>query len=95
MDTEQEPVLVVFRTWRKSSGNEGTIALFPELTNIRNGMCESYERIGQHGGADYDGVITRTWPATEEEFLPLKRELEEYPFYYKLKVRLKRNGRQS
>jgi hypothetical protein len=36
----------------------------------------SYEHIGQHGGADYQGVIDRTVPATEAEYSGLKRELE-------------------
>lgn len=80
---------VVFRKWKRSSGNEGVIALFPyERSNLT--MCMSYEHIGQHGGADYTGVVSRTVLATEDEYAPLKRELESEPFNYVLKVQKRR-----
>jgi hypothetical protein len=41
---------VVFRKWRDGFG---VIALFPEIpTDLYGRYCESYEAIGQHGGAD-------------------------------------------
>jgi hypothetical protein len=69
MDTTQ----VVFRRWRDSGG---IIALFPEMPSDINGyFCEAYEHIGQHGGADYHGVVRATRPATDEEAAPLAGEL--------------------
>lgn len=63
---------VVFRYWEKS-----VIALFPEIPNDAWGTyCESYQHIGQHGGADYYGIIERSRPATPEEYACLKDELE-------------------
>lgn len=73
MKTDPQPVTAVFRTFRK--GGE-VIALFPEIPSDAYGhYCESYSRVGQHGGA-YPGAINGTRPATPEEIEPLKRELE-------------------
>jgi len=66
--------IVVFRKWK---GNGGIIALFPELASDLYGRyCDSYEHIGQHGGADYYGVVQQTVPATPMEFARLARELQ-------------------
>ena len=68
-----ETTLVVFRRWRDSSN---IIALFPEIPTDLNGRhCEAYEHVGQHGGADYHGVVRATRPATMEEAAPLAEEL--------------------
>lgn len=67
------PVRVVFRRWR---GGGGVIALFPELpANIHGIYCDSYEHVGQHGGADYPGVVRQTAPASPEESAALAAEL--------------------
>ena len=78
-------VAVVFRKWRDKSG--GILALFPEIAVDMEGYyCESFEHMGQHGGADYRGCIARTVPAKPEEYADLKRELESYPYEYRLRV---------
>jgi hypothetical protein len=65
--------LVVFRRWKDIYE---VIALFPEIpTDIHGWYCNSYEHIGQHGGADYCGVVMQTQPARPEEFASLAREL--------------------
>lgn len=65
--------IVVFRKW-KDTGT--VIALFPELpADIHGRYCDAYEHIGQHGGADYYGVIEQTLPATSSESAPLIKEL--------------------
>ena len=68
-----ETTLVAFRRWRDT----GTvIALFPEIPSDINGyFCEAFEHVGQHGGADYYGVVQATRPATVEEAAPLAEEL--------------------
>lgn len=79
-----ELTTVVFRTWR----DVGTVlALFPYEIEER-GLCSSYEHVGQHGSADYQGCIARTRPSKPAEFASLKRELE--GIGYKLSVRLRR-----
>lgn len=64
---------VVFRKW--SDG--GIIALFPYMPwNRSGGMITSYMHEGQHGPADYAGVIAGTRPATGEEYRDLLTKLE-------------------
>jgi hypothetical protein len=38
--------------------------------------CDSYEHVGQHGGADYYGVVPRTKPCSLEEAADLMAELQ-------------------
>jgi hypothetical protein len=88
--TDDEPTTVVFRVWkpRPNVGEVGgdVIALFPEIEE-HNGLCSSYMHIGQHGAADYRGVIAATRPARWEEAQRLRNELEAEPYNYNLKVR--------
>lgn len=86
--SEQDAVAVVFRKWNTRNGG-GIIALFPAEQHSP-GACMSYEHDGQHGGADYDGVLSLSVPATPAEYANLKRELESYPFHYNLKIRKRR-----
>lgn len=70
MDTD----VVVFRRW-KDSGD--IIALFPEIpADLFGDFCEAYEHVGQHGGADYWGVIQATTPVILHEAAALAEELE-------------------
>lgn len=72
-----EPITkVVFRVWKSGHGKGETIALFPHIEADHAGNCLCYERVGQHGAADYSGCIRATRPATSEEATPLKSELE-------------------
>jgi len=63
----------VFRKWK--TGDQGVIALFPDLPWNRQGQVTSYEHIGQHGAADYPGVVRQTVPASRAEAASLRREL--------------------
>lgn len=66
-------IAVVFRRWRDAGS---LIALFPEVPADYGGLhCLSYEHIGQHGAADYHGVISASLPATEAETASLAAEL--------------------
>lgn len=62
---------VAFRTYPDGD----VIALFPDEVE-RDGTVTCYVHVGQHGGADYTGVVRRTRPATEEEAAELRSELE-------------------
>ncbi len=53
-----ERIQVVLRAWE----NGDIIALFPYVLHDSQHHCLSYERIGQHGGANYDSVVCRTKP---------------------------------
>jgi hypothetical protein len=64
--------VVVFRKWK----NGDIIALFPELpADIHGRYCDAYEYVGQHGGADYFGVIQQTRPCSLNEAADLANEL--------------------
>ncbi len=71
---------VLFRVWKKLDTHphaEGiAIALFPDIDADR-GTCQSYEHIGQHGGADLELVLSLTRPASQVEYADLKAELGE------------------
>lgn len=65
---------VVFRKWRDTGS---VIALFPAIpTDLQGWYCEAYEHVGQHGGADYHGVIRATQPAMPTEYRSLANELD-------------------
>ncbi len=66
-------IAAVFRRWRDTGG---LIALFREVPADDGGLdSQSYEHVGQHGVADYHGVISATRPATGDETASLAAEL--------------------
>lgn len=79
---------VIFRDWQSPDFN-CIIALFPYDVNPYNGFCLSYEHVGQHSDADYNGVINSTIPAKEKDYVSLKSELESLG--YDLNIIKKRN----
>lgn len=82
MADEQETV-VVFRKF-----NDGqVIALFPRDPGSSSNWynCDSYMHVGQHAPAD-PSIVRITKLAKPEEYADLKRELEEEPYGYRLKV---------
>lgn len=70
---KKQTTKVVFRKYPDGS----IIALFPEEKWDHRGNCTSYMHVGQHGGADYVGVIASTKPAQPGEYEDLKRELQD------------------
>lgn len=88
MTASQDETIVIFRKWYRRCDGTGIIALFPaEPWSGRDPMVTSYEHVGQHGAADYSGVLSRTKPASPDEYAALKRELESAPYHYQLAVR--------
>ena len=74
MDTEK--TIVVFRRWRNGYRvkSQSIIALFPEI-EFNRALCMSYECVGQHGGADYTGVIAATRPCYLFPGAPWEKEV--------------------
>jgi hypothetical protein len=71
--TKMDFDIVVFRRW-KDSGD--VIALFPEIpADLFGRYCDAYEHVGQHGGADYWGVLQATVPVQPEDSADLAEEL--------------------
>lgn len=86
-DGEQTPIVVVFRQWHDGS----VIALFPtEDADGRGVYCVSYEHLGQHGSADYAGVVMRTRPAQVQAYQSLKQELERIGYVLQVRSRYQR-----
>lgn len=86
MKTDKVITEVIFRVWEDDDAKYmqtltydtvfDVLALFPyEIVN-RVGNCSSCQHVGQHSSADYDHCIKNSRPATEEEYGPLKAELE-------------------
>jgi len=72
--TGKDETLVIFRKYKD---NGEILALFPEIKDsFTYGGITCYERIGQHGAADYNYCIDITTPASEIEYAPLRAELE-------------------
>ena len=73
LETTMPNDVVLFRRW-KDTGD--VIALFPEIPADIDGLyCLSYEHVGQHGAADYYGVVRHTLPVMSKECDGLAREL--------------------
>lgn len=88
MTNDTDKTIVIFRVWKSGSGKGDVIALFPADTwhDGTRKLCQSFEHVGQHGGADYAHVIRATRPATPAEYADVKRELETL-YGYNLDVR--------
>lgn len=89
MKRDKEKTTVIFRKWKVQTDPGDIIALFPWVEESP-GRCSSFEHVGQHGRADYCGVIRLTTPATPAEYADLKRELEQY-YGYNLTIRKRRS----
>jgi len=74
---------MIFRTFKEGD----VIAIMPDLSYGLSGLCESYQRIGQHGGADYLSVMKSTRAATDAEIKPLLMELEGLGYNVKIAKR--------
>jgi hypothetical protein len=76
---------VVFRVWKAKPRT--VLALFPSI-DAGNGRCQSYEHIGQHCAADYQGCIATSRPAQPVEYKELYEELTRIG--YELRVNKRR-----
>ena len=78
-----ETVDVMFRKFQGE-----ILAIFPHI-KYNNYFVLCYAHFGQHSGADYNGVVYDSRPATEKEYQDLKKELENIG--YSLKIVHRRN----
>lgn len=66
---------VIFRVFR--DGND-VIAFWPASAADNDGRyCQSYQHIGQHSPANYQGCLRATRPATPNEYKDLLKELKQ------------------
>jgi hypothetical protein len=87
MEKDKHVTEVIFRKFKDGD----IIAFFPYEIESPQGYVMSYMHVGQHGSADYQGLISTTKLATEEEYADLKNELENH-VGYNLKVIKKINS---
>lgn len=61
---------VVFRVWQNGYVANEVIVLWPAVDAgwPRGRFCQAYEHIGQHGAADYRGVVQQSRPAKPTEY---------------------------
>lgn len=94
---------VIFRVWNNGfqtahfiANISNVIALFPEEASTvgHPEFCQSYEHVGQHGAASPLLTHGHTRPATQEEYEPLKRELESLGYKLKVMARMSRRAYQ-
>jgi hypothetical protein len=76
---------VIFRVLTRDPQKGEVIALFPFMPEP-NGLVNSYMHVGQHGAADYAGMLRQSRKALPHEYMPLYRELTQAPYHYNLIV---------
>lgn len=86
MEQDTNTTEVIFRKFKDGD----VIAFFPYEIADSKGNVMSYMHVGQHGAADYQGLVNDTKLATEDEYKDLFNELEN-SVGYKLKVVKKMN----
>ena len=80
---------VIFRTFH--SGD--VIALFPLIaSDVYGHHCESYQHIGQHGGASPELMRHGTRASTADEIAPLREELTRIGYTLREIKRFPRNA---
>lgn len=83
MNKKEDTTKVIFRKFQGE-----IVALFPELpANHESRLCMSYAHIGQHSGADIQGVIDNSKLAKESEYKSLEEELERIGYNLDVKKR--------
>jgi len=87
MQKDEEKTVVVFRMWKAEPRT--CLALFPDI-DAGAGLIQSYEIIGQHGGADYPFCLKRTRPAKPWEYARIKSELKRIGYNLVIRKRARR-----
>lgn len=90
MEQDIEKTDVIFRVISRGDFKGHLIALFPHQCDTLKVDVQSYMWNGQHGAADYNGMVAYSKLATEEQRAEMKRHLER-DFGYNLNVIKKQN----
>lgn len=91
----EPPVPVIFRIFTEAqtrAGGHGSgqvIALFPTVpASCVDPSIQSYMHVGQHSGASYHGVVSRSRPATPAEYKALEKELKQIGYRLAIKSKV-------
>jgi len=80
----EEKTRVIFRTF---DDTKEVIAFLPDVP-ANPGYVMSYMHVGQHGEADYLGLVKRTHLSYPDEFAALKRELENIGYVLDTRIKI-------
>jgi len=78
---------VIFRKWNKGGA---IIAILPDEPTRGYPIVGAYEHVGQHGDADYWGILERTKPAQPAEYHDLLEELKSIGYEPRIMQKLNR-----
>lgn len=87
--TNDNPTPVLFRVDKSGEFKGYVTAVFPREVN-RNGTFLCYSHTEQHGICTRGWVLSKTRPATPDEYADLKRELESIGYTLKVYARMPR-----
>lgn len=94
MKKEEEETKVIFKLARYPDGEREIVAFFPGASaNPGNIMC--YAHNGQHGEASEVFYYANCRNCTEEQYAPLKRELESIGYRLSVVKRISRKDRDA
>ena len=66
----------------------GVFALMPYDIATLDGMVTTYQHVGQHSSADYQGCIAKSVPASVSEYHDLREELKSLGYNIKIVKRM-------
>ena len=96
MKRDKEVTKVIFKMARYSDGSGKEVMAFFPGASANPGNVMSYAHVGQHGEAGYDFYLMNCRPCPENEYLPLKRELEEnFGYRFEIVKRITRKDKEE
>ena len=85
---ETAETVVIFRKEKSGEFKGDIFALFPyEAYDFDKKLCNCYQHVGQHSGANYNHCIATSTLASPEEYADLKAELESIGYNLKIQKR--------
>ena len=76
MEKDNYKTDIIFRVDQSKDFKGVVFALFPHEVCTMNGLVTTYQHVGQHSSADYNGCIAASKLATPKEYADLKEEME-------------------
>jgi hypothetical protein len=76
MERDEHKTDMVFRVDTSKEFKGDVFVLFPHEVADFDGGVVSYQSVGQHSAADYVFCMGKSRKANEEEYAPLKKEME-------------------
>ena len=94
MKQDKEETKVIFKIARYEDGEKEVVAFFPGMP-AKPGRVFCYAHNGQHDEAGYEFYAMNCKNCTEEQYAPLKRELESIGYRLRVVKRISRKDRDA